>query len=409
MRIVSERPSLYYLPVNYRFRPLLIILPVFAAVCVACVPWAGGDEHLVLNKEGAEVHISGRIVVEAEDGGLLLQDRAGRLWTALPDQITNRNADSQPFVPVDGDKLAAVVLEDLPEGFQVHTTAHYVICHNTSKAYAQWCGALFERLYRAFNNFWERRGITMEKPQQRMVAVVFADQRSYKRYAANDLGDAVESIVGYYNLMSNRVVMYDLTGAQAVRGPKGGSRSGKEINRVLSQPAAGSLIATIIHEATHQIAFNCGLQTRLADIPIWLSEGVAMYFETPDLRSSRGWKGIGAVNQSRLTQFRAYSRNRPADSLRTLLENDLRVQGRSKDSRHQGRQALLDAYAEAWSLTYFLIKSHPDAFIAYMKLLSEKEPLMEDSTEQRIEQFERFFGDLEALDKQFLRQMKRVR
>jgi len=396
-------------PVKFPPRQVSIVRALFAIGCLACVSLAAGEEHFGLNKGGAEVKVSGRIVVQAEDGGVLLEDRAGRLWTALPDEITNRDEDTLPFVPVDGEKLAQVVLEGLPDGFSVHTTAHYVICYNTSKAYAQWCGALFERLYRAFNNFWDRRGVTMEEPQQRMVAVIFSDEQSYKRYAANELGAAADTIVGYYNLMSNRVVMYDLTGAQAVRGPDDRLPSGKEINRVLNRPAAGSLVATIIHEATHQIAFNCGLQTRLADIPIWLSEGVAMYFETPDLKSSRGWKGIGAVNRSRLNQFRAYSKNRPADSLEALLKNDLRIKGRSKDSRHQGRQAVLDAYAEAWCLTYFLIKNHPDNFIAYMKLLSKKEPLMEDSADQRIEQFERFFGDLESLDEQFQRQMARVR
>ena len=47
---------------------------------------------------------------------------------------------------------------------------------------------------------------------------------------------------------------------------------------------------TVIHEATHQIAFNCGLHTRYADNPLWLTEGMALYFETPDLRSRSGWR-----------------------------------------------------------------------------------------------------------------------
>ena len=44
-------------------------------------------------------------------------------------------------------------------------------------------------------------------------------------------------------------------------------------------------MATIVHEATHQIAFNCGMQQRYADIPLWLCEGMAVYFEAPDLAS----------------------------------------------------------------------------------------------------------------------------
>ena len=85
------------------------------------------------------------------------------------------------------------------------------------------------------------------------------------------------------------------------------------IARTLSQPEAAKTVATIVHEATHQIAFICGLHRRYADIPLWVSEGVAVYFETPDLGSSKGWSTIGAVNRARLLTFRAYSQRRPAD------------------------------------------------------------------------------------------------
>jgi hypothetical protein len=192
--------------------------------------------------------------------------------------------------------------------------------------------------------------------------------------------------------------MYDLTGVQESLNPNRRTRSSVEINHMLSRPEAGSLVATIVHEATHQIAFNCGLQTRLADIPIWLSEGVAMYFETPDLRSSSGWRGIGEVNRNRLHQFRGYLRSRPKDSLEQLLVSDRRIQGRSEDERFQGRPALLNAYAEAWCLTYYLLKYKPKEFIEYMKMLGAKPPLIESTPEERRAEFEKFFGTLPDVD-----------
>ena len=67
---------------------------------------------------------------------------------------------------------------------------------------------------------------------------------------------------------------------------------------ILARPEAAGLVATVVHEATHQMAFNCGLHARLAPVPVWVSEGIATYFETPDLRSRTGWRGIGGVNQS---------------------------------------------------------------------------------------------------------------
>ena len=63
----------------------------------------------------------------------------------------------------------------------------------------------------------------------------------------------------------------------------------------MAQPEALRTVSTIVHEATHQIAFNCGLHTRLSDCPRWFSEGIAMYFETPDLRSAKGWNRASAT------------------------------------------------------------------------------------------------------------------
>ena len=115
--------------------------------------------------------------------------------------------------------------------------------------------------------------------------------------------DGVGNIVGFYSLRSNRVNMFDLSGLEAIRTANGRRGSMREINQMLSQPAAVPLVATIVHEATHQIAFNCGLQNRFADIPLWLCEGMAVYFEAPDLTSTRGWRGIGRINYPRLATF----------------------------------------------------------------------------------------------------------
>jgi hypothetical protein len=44
------------------------------------------------------------------------------------------------------------------------------------------------------------------------------------------------------------------------------------------------------------MAFNCRMHRRLAPVPVWISEGVATFFETPD-PGGRGWKRIGGVNR----------------------------------------------------------------------------------------------------------------
>jgi len=161
------------------------------------------------------------------------------------------------------------------------------------------------------------------------------------------------------------------------------------------------MVATLIHEATHQIAFNCGLHARYADIPLWVSEGLAVYFESPDLGSAKGWRTIGAVHRSRLAQFRDYLARRPTDSLLSLVANDDRIR--------DPRQAV-DAYAEAWALNYYLIRQKPKQYIKYLQTLAEKGPLVWDQPETRLQEFRRAFGvGMTELDADFLRYMQKVR
>ncbi len=377
---------------------VLCLLAVWGAACTTAA--AEQVERVVLQREGRRHTVEGRLLLTAQDGGVLLMARDGELWAIPPDEQVERTALDRPFEPLTPEELSSRLLAELPAGFDVHHTANYVILYDTSRAYAQWCGSLFERLYMAFTNFWRRRGFDIQQPEFPLVAVVFANRDAYVRYSRAEVGEAIESIIGYYSLRSNRMVMYDLTGSQAAGRVPRTATTAAQINALLARPEAGRQVATIVHEATHQIAFNCGLHIRYSDCPRWFSEGIAVYFETPDLTSARGWRGIGAVHRARLAQFRDYLRRRPANSLQTLLRDDRRFL-----DAEQG----LDAYAEAWSLTYFLLRRYPNKYIEYLRVLSDKEPLIEDGPERRLLEFQDIFGELRELDDEFLRYMLRVR
>ncbi len=362
---------------------------------------AGAAETVKLRRDGREIEVRGQLVTDAQDGGLLVLGRDGLLWAVPPEELLEHTSDDEPFTPLSGAELGELLLKELPAGFEIHTTQHYLICHNTSKVYAQWCGALFERLYMAFTNYWNRKKIELHEPQFPLVALVFADHESYARFTTGELGDGTKSIIGYYSPRTNRMTMYDLTGVAALRRPGDRGGSAAQINLMLSRPGAERTGAPVIHEATHQIAFNCGLQARFADIPFWLSEGIAMYFETPDLGSSKGWRSIGAVNQVRLAGFRDYLPRRGADSLTTLLNGSDRL---------GGPKLADDVYAEAWALNYFLIKQRPKQYLEYIKALAEKQPLLSDDPQAKIEEFKQAFGNnLEQLDLEFVRQMSKVK
>jgi len=374
-------------------------LVLLAAGCLSGS--ASALEHVTFVRDGKVQTVSGQLVVTAEDGGLLLLGDDGALWAIEPKELVSRKDDDEPFHPLSREELSQQLLTELPPGFEIHATHHYLICHNTSREYAAWCGALYERLYKAFTNFWTRKGMKLHDPEFPLVAIVFNTRESYAKYASAELGKSAESIVGYYSLRSNRITMYDLTGIESLRSAGDRRGSSTQINQMLARPEAEQVVATIIHEATHQIAFNSGLQTRYADIPVWVSEGLAVYFETPDLQSNKGWRNIGAVNTSRLVRFREYLSRRPATSLKSLLSDDKRM----RDSR-----TALDAYAEAWALNYYLIRQHPRQYLAYLQALSEKKQLLWDDPETRLSEFQKAFGEnLGQFDAEFLRQMQKVR
>jgi len=123
---------------------------------------------------------------------------------------------------------------------------------------------------------------------------------------------------------------------------------------------------------------------------------MAMFFETPDLKSSSGWRRVGRENDSRLRRFQEYARTRrqPGSSKAMLLS----------DERYQmgNREALLDAYAEAWAFSYYLIKRKRAQYVEYLKTLQNKPPFEQDTPEQRLADFEEAFGELDAVERGFI-------
>jgi hypothetical protein len=304
-------------------------------------------------------------------------------------------------VSLSNDELKKRVLAELPAGFETYGTVHYLIFHNTSRAYAQWCGALFERLYSTFQNFWTHRGFKLHEPATPLVVIIYADRAAFSSQSVSELGNRAAGVIGFYSLQSNWVKMYDLTGMESLRPPGERRLDSNAISQLLSRPEATTMVSTVIHEATHQIAFNCGLQQRLADIPLWVCEGLAEYFETPNPNYGKGWKTVGELNPPRIERFNQYLLRRPPDSLTRLIVDD---------KRFRAPDQALDAYAEAWALNYFLLRQHAKEYQRYMDLLAEKDPLLSDAPAVRLKEFKDCFGqDLAALDADFIKYMARVR
>jgi len=359
------------------------------------MPLAPAALRLVIREGDLRREVEGRLVVEAADGGVLLELADQRYRIVQPEAIESR----EPLAALTGAatprELGERILAELPAGFDLHLSRNYITCFATSRDYARWAAALFERLHDGFANYWAKAGVEVSAPRHPLIVVIFGTRAAYEPHAVADLGAAADRVVGYYNLLSNRIATYDLTASEdeAASAPRG-RRTAEEI---LSRPEAASLVATLVHEATHQMAFNCGLHARLAPVPVWVSEGIATVFETPDLKSRSGWRGIGAVNRHRLERFRGGYR--PGD-LAAVLDSD---------DRFRDPATAVDAYAVAWALTWFLLETRRPRFVAYQRGLARKVPLEPDDPVGRRAAFVEAIGaGPDELEPALLRYMARL-
>src|SRR5688572_6872438 len=108
-----------------RLLPLCLLLAAPAGL-------ARGVDYITHLQGGKTAELAGRVQIEAEDGGVLLLTPDGTLWPIPKEEIAARRADERPFEPLPRPQLAAQLAKELPAGFKVHHTKHYLICYNTS-------------------------------------------------------------------------------------------------------------------------------------------------------------------------------------------------------------------------------------------------------------------------------------
>ncbi len=384
----------------------------FACFYQAALPNAVHSDRIRLRESNSDSadspeELIGEILVEAQDGGVLFRRDDGQLMIVQPGDIAGKVDEEDPPPPISQKAFSKQLLEELPDGFKIHKTKHYLVAYETERAYAKWIGNLYEgKLKRKFKLFWNKPEfrIKAQEPEFPLVAIVFSNKASFTAWVKRELGQPPGDTLAYYNLMTNRVAMYDLSA-----GRKSGANTKRDFQDILNDPRSIPMVSTIIHEGTHQLMFNTGLQTRLADTPYWLNEGIAMFFETPDFKKKQGWNGPGKINFERLAGILRFARNRPANSLETLIATDKRLQA--------GGLVSANAYAESWAMVHFLINRKPAKFTLYLKHLAEKkrdviiDPHFEiNRPKVRVKDFKKFFGeDLAQLDAEFLVYIKTLK
>ncbi len=172
---------------------------------------AHGMDQLTLEVDGATVELQGEILIEAQDESLYFRGNDGKIWFVKPEQIRAKSSDDAELQPISKKELGEQLLTELPAGFRIYETKHYVIAYQNELAYARWIGGLYEsRLYRGFDAFWRKKKFELSDPEFPLVAIIFGTRAAYDQYMTRELGTG-QSMVAYYNLQTNRVTMFDLT------------------------------------------------------------------------------------------------------------------------------------------------------------------------------------------------------
>lgn len=311
--------------------------------------------------------------LEWDDQLMKLHGRDGALYQFKPADAKNAKRYGKGFVGYNSQELHAKLRDEFDRSFEITTTPHFVVVHPHGN-WRAW-GDRLESLYRSFTHYMSVRGMRMHEPPTPLVAVVFRTKEDYQRHSASIGTPVPPGFLGHYDPDSNRVFLFD-------------------IEEKDGDPDWSENADTIIHEATHQTAYNVGVHSRFGERPRWLVEGLAMMFEARGVWDNASLQQQkDRINRARLDNFREGSKTWPADWMTHLVASDSAFQ-----------RTPVSAYAAAWTLTFYLSETRPQEYTNYLARVAARPAFSKYSPRERLEDFTAAFGkDLTLLSAQLQR------
>ncbi len=332
-----------------------------------------------------------------------LMERDGQLTPFEIKQIDSIRTAAPRFREFSLAELRDQLRRELPRQFRIDGTGHFLICaEKNSHRFGEIC----EDTYRTFHRYFTVRGFKISQLEFPLVVIVFPDRSSFVAYCRKDGIEPPAGLLGYYMRLTNRVALFD---------------SGESLNAEFKPPAAGAtsttlstaqipvrfdamvegnLQNTIVHETTHQVAFNTGLHSRIGQTPKWVIEGLATMFEAPGIRDSqKNTSPKSRINRGRFVWFGNYmqSRRKPHSLVDFVATDDLYS------------SATLDAYSEGWALTFYLAETRHASYGRYLKSIVQRNPLKPYTAAERVADFRRAFGDTKTLEADYLRFFEKLK
>jgi len=360
-----------------KFTLLILSLP-FTCTCFAL------DHVEIKQSNGQTKTITGKTLVLGREGGQILQDKFGRLHYLTSEEVTNTKQDGTPFTPATKEEMGVQVTSELPitSRYENFVSKNYVLVYEGGrKGDVQKIASWIEKLNVNFYRLFDKTALKMQPIKLPLALVVLRDKPRYIRKLQLDTGLSAKEASetqAYYHLHSNQIVMYN---------------SGVKANNV----------ATLMHEATHQLASNAGLFSRLAKIPVWVTEGLAVFFETPRQSGQFvSWDGAGRFSPARYKITAEFLRQHPKDPILRLVQSD-------DDFNTDNAKRTEAAYGLAWAVTRFLVHKRREQYAKYLAKFSQQKPLEKRTMDQRIADFQAVFGDIGKLEKAFAVYFKQMK
>lgn len=237
---------------------------------------------------------------------------------------------------------SAVARADVPK-LQVFASAHYHIYTNLTQAETVPFGRHMDAVYEAYGRRFAGFPARDNGP---MPLYLFRSQHEYLDFLGG-LGIHADHSGGMF------FVTHRLRG----------------LATFVDRDDPGTTYRVLQHEGFHQFAWrHLG-----PNVPMWLNEGIAQYFEDAPLVNGRLVTGVADLNRlSRLRHAARAGRTLPLEKLFGLTEQQW-----SKALHTDASQSSL-LYAQSWSVVYFLIHGdngkYRPAFINYLHRLSGGTP-----------------------------------
>ena len=367
-------------------------LSTATAIAAATGAWRGGEQSWLASVPVALLAGDARSPGTTGDATVEL---LGNLAEALPFGTRDHRLKTESDVYRDTRKL-------LPRRFHTYEAKRFVVLSDAAPGWSRKQVQLLDRTYHQFNRFTKRLGLKPRPLRHKLVCVLFQEHDDYRRFAGKRDGVTAEWISGYYSPKHDRIVFYNIeTNPELVEALRASNSAPRLTDSIAgyARPARSGLrneyrkaaTATVVHEAVHQLAFHTRIQSPHIQNPLWLSEGLATAFETDHPDQSFG---PDRPYHLRETQFQEILEQDKLVPLRDLV-----TYSRMPDNTDDTISAV---YHESYALITWMSRFRREELRELMDAL-RNEPPGRPTPQRQLQIFEQAFGDVDRLERLWLR------